>query len=583
MLDTDVAVAGFLTDGTMQGVAVPGLVLFFLPTVLSTFGIEEKNSLDEFIRTVMKCRNVTGVSVALVKKRHIVYTAGYGVANVVTGARMTDQTLISMASISKSFTATLAADAVAKGLTDWETPIRKLLGPRFKLQNEFRTKRTSLKDLLSHRLGMPSYYGLSQAVLNLTIEQLAHRLQYFPVLYQFRSRYIYSNFLYVLAGLVLQRATGTMWGDAIVNNIFKPLGMESSRVVSQLSDTDIRDMAYSCTIVNNTCLHNEEQLLLPVIRQAQAAAGVFSTARDMAKWLQFHLRGGKNDKGYQILNRTALRETYRPQIVLERSGITRARFPVANLDFTYALGWMNGVYRGYKKLSHTGSFSGYRLMQTLLPEEGVGVWVAITSFAPSQQTIIRDIITMYSLDLMLGKNQWLGTATACMYPEPWGRAPVKEEITRAPRPAVNQDPDFINKTEYVGKYFHKAFGKFEIIIKNETLRFTFGLLLRGTLQPSTSRDVMYQQPEAPYNHLPRDVVHFGKPLYFLRHHNGSVAALKVPFLEPSIPPVFVKDDPEAVGFVEESMNIIAPREMTSGTTSTNTCFILIIVSSIYLF
>lgn len=173
MLDTDVAVAGFLTDGTMQGVAVPGLVLFFLPTVLSTFGIEEKNSLDEFIRTVMKCRNVTGVSVALVKKRHIVYTAGYGVANVVTGARMTDQTLISMASISKSFTATLAADAVAKGLTDWETPIRKLLGPRFKLQNEFRTKRTSLKDLLSHRLGMPSYYGLSQAVLNLTIEQLA--------------------------------------------------------------------------------------------------------------------------------------------------------------------------------------------------------------------------------------------------------------------------------------------------------------------------------------------------------------------------------------------------------------------------
>ena len=55
--------------------------------------------------------------------------------------------------------ATLAAEAVKARHIAWDTPIKHILGPRFKLHDEFRTNQTTLRDLLSHRLGLPDYKG----------------------------------------------------------------------------------------------------------------------------------------------------------------------------------------------------------------------------------------------------------------------------------------------------------------------------------------------------------------------------------------------------------------------------------------
>ena len=64
------------------------------------------------------------------------------------------------------FTATLAAESVKSNQTGWDTPLRHVLGPGFYLQDEHSSKETTLRDLLSHRLGVSDYGGVFVAGLN---------------------------------------------------------------------------------------------------------------------------------------------------------------------------------------------------------------------------------------------------------------------------------------------------------------------------------------------------------------------------------------------------------------------------------
>lgn len=129
---------------------------------------ENKQRLRNFVSASMSCNQNIGASVTLVKNNQVVFAEGFGYRNMEDALPMENNTRINIGSISKGFTTTLVAEVLSQGLATLDTPLKDIIGQNFTLEGDYRTQQASLRDILSHRLGIPSYWGVSTAALNVS-------------------------------------------------------------------------------------------------------------------------------------------------------------------------------------------------------------------------------------------------------------------------------------------------------------------------------------------------------------------------------------------------------------------------------
>ena len=113
----------------------------------------ELDGLDEFLLETREKWNAPGGSVAVVKGKKVVYEKGFGYRDVANKLEWTPQTLQSIGSATKSFTATAFAMMVEEGIIEWERPIRDYVS-KFKLKDSMASNNTTFVDLLGHRTGL---------------------------------------------------------------------------------------------------------------------------------------------------------------------------------------------------------------------------------------------------------------------------------------------------------------------------------------------------------------------------------------------------------------------------------------------
>ena len=148
------------------------LALQFTHAAKSNLSAQQESQLEDFIDALMECRQNVGVAIAMVKDGETVYAEGFGIRD--DELPMESNTKINIGSITKSFTGVLNADLVhstGNELT-WDTPLQDILGEDFGLEGPFRTEQTSFRDIYSHRLGMPNYWGVATAHLPFSREEL---------------------------------------------------------------------------------------------------------------------------------------------------------------------------------------------------------------------------------------------------------------------------------------------------------------------------------------------------------------------------------------------------------------------------
>ncbi|XP_070532204.1 uncharacterized protein [Ptychodera flava] len=451
---------------------------------------DEIVSLRDFITTTMACKNVTGLTIAMVRDGKTVFADGFGHLRVGDDTPVTNETLFNIGSVSKTFTATLAADAIGRKLSNWDTPLRSILGEDFWLQGQFRTEEISLRDVLAHKAGIPSYWGVSTAALNLTRKEMVRRMRYFHDAQNFRSGWMYSNYMYVLAGYVTEVLTDNTWEEAVKTVIFDKLGMTSSRVSAEMTDNDWANTCWSRIDSEGiNWIEVDEPGQVSFLNEIAPAAGVFSNAVDMAEYMKFHLRYGKNEAGEQVVDESALQDTYTPTFTWSSTCcLYKPYYPVDDTRTMYGLGWHKGSYRGLEP--------------------------------------------------------WLNSSTGCTYPNPWQSTP-RTHPSHSPMTDPS-NPPLRPLTDYVGEFGHFAFGNFSITFDAEAqvLRYEFGKLLRGTLSPHpTSSTTLFMRIEGPisYREYSRsDTYPHGWPVDFTEDENNNIVTVKVPYLEYDYPPVFTK-------------------------------------------
>ena len=132
--------------------------------------------IDDYINQILNDWKVPGAAVVVVKGEEVVYSKGFGVRDINTQTPVNDQTQFRIASNTKAFVALSLGLLVDEGKLEWDKPIKNYL-PDFKLYNQYLTDKVTIRDLLSHRTGLPAHdWAFNDR--SLTRKECIDRLQY---------------------------------------------------------------------------------------------------------------------------------------------------------------------------------------------------------------------------------------------------------------------------------------------------------------------------------------------------------------------------------------------------------------------
>ena len=423
--------------------------------------LEQKLSdLRQFIDTTMAVWKVPGVSVAIVRNGDVILSEGFGLRNVEDSLPLTPQTLLAIGSSTKAFTTMVLGMLADDGLVGWDERVIKYL-PDFRLKDEYITNRMTVRDLVTHRSGLPRH-DLMWYGSDYSRRELYDRLQYLDFSKDFRTTWQYQNLMFLTAGILAGEVSGTSWEDLVTDRILQPLGMTATNL--SVKDTEkSEDFALGYSETDDTLT------LMPFrnIDELAPAGAINSNADDMAKWLQFLLQKGKFGDA-TLVSEPTFTEMYSPQIPIGRPGTHTER-----LLPSYGLGWFIEAYRGHYRVHHGGNIDGFSALVSFMPYDGFGIVVLVNKNASP----LPGLITLYATDLLLDLEpvDFHGRARAAI-----AAADSTEEASKS-----DSDEGRIKGTkpshkleEYVGDYEHRAYGAISITLD--------GKQLAATMRDSTS-------------------------------------------------------------------------------------------------
>jgi CubicO group peptidase (beta-lactamase class C family) len=251
--------------------------------------------LDTAFAHVLKTWHAAGFAVAVVQKNKVIYAKGFGYRDLAAKLPVTPNTLFAIGSCTKAFTATLIGKLQADGKLDIDKPVGNYL-PSLKFYNDGMNNTITLRDMMSHRTGLPRH-DLSWYFFNTpSTDSLIQRVQYMEPTFGVRQKWQYNNFMFAAQGDLVEKLSGKSWGDNIKEKFFVPLGMTRSTVnIPDMEKTD--DISAGYGLRKDTII---KALTYYHINGMAPAGAINSSVNDMAKWVTAWINNGKYE-GKEII------------------------------------------------------------------------------------------------------------------------------------------------------------------------------------------------------------------------------------------------------------------------------------------
>jgi CubicO group peptidase (beta-lactamase class C family) len=301
--------------------------------VASAASADEAMGVDALMAT-LHARGQFDGSVLVARSDRVLYRAGFGYANDSTREPFQPNTVSSLASVSKQFTAMAVMMLAESGALGYDDPVTRFLPELTRY-----APGVTVRHLLNHTSGIPDVGDLGIDRPGLTNAEVLAALAREPSLASPPgTSYRYSNAGYVLLAILAEKLSGERMADFLAKRIFKPLGM---------SRTLVRDASAP---------------LQPAFARAYDAfghpagdtngtvgdGGVYSTVDDLYKW-------DRALAGPALVRAETLEAAFTAPVLREPS--------------TYGFGWNVRVEQGARILWHTGSTGGYRAYIERRPAE----------------------------------------------------------------------------------------------------------------------------------------------------------------------------------------------------------------------
>jgi CubicO group peptidase (beta-lactamase class C family) len=318
-------------------------------------------------------RGLPGIAVGVVSDQELIWSKGFGFADLKAKTPMSPTTKFRMASHSKLFTAVAIMQLREQGKLRLDDPVSKYL-------SWFTAKPAgdddgviTIEQLLSHSSGMQREAGDHWTSYEFpTSDELRRLYADRQAAFAPSVRWKYSNLAYSIAGAVIEQVSGQRWADYVDQNIFKPLGMTASSV-----DKNVPGL----TVPYGRRMPDGTREVLPFVdaRGMAAATGITSNVEDMAKFVSAQFRRGPRG-GNRIVSTGSLREMHRVRSVEENwtSG-TGLGFDINRID--------NRTYVG-----HGGGYPGNTTQTLIQLDDKVGVIVLTNTNDSNPMDIARQLM-----------------------------------------------------------------------------------------------------------------------------------------------------------------------------------------------
>lgn len=317
-------------------------------------------NLQETLHTLAKRYGVPGAVLAVWRDDALSEVAT-GVCNIETKVPVTPDTLFQIGSITKLYTAALCLQLVEEGKLDLDQPIRALL-PDFALPDEEVAARLTLRHLLNHTSGIDGDFfkdaGRGEDRIGKYVQLLKDVAQVHPS----GAMFSYCNAGFVIAGRMVEVASGAGWDKVMRNRLAKPLGTPS------LSTLPEQAMRYQTAIGHVGAPGALMVTPITYLAQSNAPAGSMpmAKARDVIAFARMMMAEGVSADGTRILSPTSVRAMHTPTIACP---------PHMNIDAiglaTFLWDWDGDGQ--YEVLGHDGSTIGQASWLRYHPESGTAL------------------------------------------------------------------------------------------------------------------------------------------------------------------------------------------------------------------
>lgn len=322
---------------------------------------------------------VPGAAVAVVQGAEVSFLQGFGVREMGRPAPVSVDTILRIGSVTKSFSSLLAATLVDAGRLEWETPLIDLL-PTFAVADPDLTPSLTVADAFCACTGLPRRDW--EVVFNgqtITAEQVVATMAELPLTAAYGERYQYSNQMVAVGGFAAAVADGGSQSDlahdyriALRARVLDPIAMPRSTFSLDvvLADGDYAtphgaDIAGVITPLPVM----EDQVWIGSI---EPSGGLWSTTREMARYVQTGLSHGLSPDGIRVVSTENLDRTWRPGVAMAPPAPGTPP-PLAGAAEHYGLGWSLGNYGGQQFVWHGGATLGFHSLVMLLPESNLGL------------------------------------------------------------------------------------------------------------------------------------------------------------------------------------------------------------------
>jgi CubicO group peptidase (beta-lactamase class C family) len=310
------------------------IVLFVLVALVTSAPCRAQNGatnrIDEYVQAEMTRQRIPGVSLAIVKNGAVVYAKGYGFANLEHKVPVKPETIFQSGSIGKQFTATAVMMLVEEGKVNLDEKISKYLGA---VPDAWAN--ITVRHLLTHTSGLTDYPDDFDFRRDYTEDELLKRAQAITPAFKPGEKWQYSNLAYVTLGILIHKVSGQFYGDFLQERVFKPLGMTSTRIISEADIVMKRAAGYR--IVQNEI--KNQNWVSPSLNTTADGALYFSVL-DVAKW-------DAALYGEQLLKRASLEQMWTPVLLNN------------NKTYDYGFGWSFGRVSGHRIIEHGGAWQGF--------------------------------------------------------------------------------------------------------------------------------------------------------------------------------------------------------------------------------
>jgi CubicO group peptidase (beta-lactamase class C family) len=393
----------------------------------------------------MQQDNIPGLAIAIVDDQGILWNQGFGYTDWDQQIPVTQDTLFSIQSMSKSFTATAALFAAQDGLVDLDAPITEYL-PDFHINSIFEEhpeQKITLRMLLSHTAGLAheapygGNYDHPAYSFEKHIASISDTWLKFPV----GSNYSYSNLGVDLAGYILQERSGISFIQYVQDKVFKPLGMKNSTLdVNQVRADHMRAIGHAGSPIPPPV----DFLIIP-------SGGVWSTTTDMARYLQFHINEGAIN-GQRLLQQDLAETMYTPPNMAAQYA-------------KYGLGITVDRRNGAPHFQHGGGGFGFNSSMVWYPDLKLGSVVLTNSvpqdsYAYNLSEAILDTIIASSPQVYAQRTKNAAQVAPAYPPFRNNRTLSNIELKNLiEKKALAQDPSSVSRrSHYAGKYVIQSAG-----------------------------------------------------------------------------------------------------------------------------